>query len=80
MTPEERLDELERRLDQSETANEIMFGLLFTIVSDQRWRDVVKTPEDMAGYLRIAAGSREDQEDHIAAQILNRIAAKMADG
>lgn len=55
MTPEERLDELERRLDQLETANEIMFGLLFMIVSDQR---LARRGQDARGHGRIPAHRR----------------------
>lgn len=79
MTSEERIDHLENRLEQLQAANEIMFGLMLNVMLDPRWKEVVDTPAAMAEYIRIAAGAREDQEDHIAAQMLNRVAGRLMD-
>lgn len=79
MTPEERIDRLELRLAQVEEAYEIAFGLVLNVLTDPRWKAVIESPEDMAQYIRIAAAAREDQENHIAAQILDRLAGKLFD-
>jgi len=79
MTLEERIEQLETHLEQIQQANEQLLMLIFLLALDPKWRTIIETPRDASDWLRMLAGAQEDQENHIAASVLSRVAGQILD-
>lgn len=77
MNPEERLEQLERQLEQTQAAFEGAFALLFGLVTEDAWRKTITNSQQAADWLLLLAGTQEDKENHIAAQLLGRLAQRV---
>lgn len=74
MTTDDRINELEGRIDQLQRANEKMFALLFLLATESRWRETIESTADAAAWLRMIAVGQDDQQNHAAASTLSRVA------
>lgn len=77
MTDDERIEQLETRLDQVQHVNEQLFTFIFLLLYDPSLRAAVDGLSDVSDLIRIMAGGREDQGDHIAAHLLERISDRV---
>lgn len=73
MSNEERIEQLEVRLDQVQRVNEMLFNLVFQLLYDPQLAAAIETKSDISDWIRMMASGREDQGDHIAAHLLERI-------
>lgn len=77
MTADERIEQLETRLDQVQHVNEQLFTFILQLLYDPQLRSAIGTKSDASDLIRIMAGAREDQGDHIAAHLLERISDRV---
>lgn len=77
MTSDERIEQLEARLDQVQHVNEQLFTFILQLLYDPQLRATIETKSDASDWIRMIAGAREDQGDHIAAHLLERISDRL---
>jgi hypothetical protein len=79
MTDDERIEQLETRLDQVQLVNEQLFTFILQLLYDPNLRAAIESKPEASDWIRIMAGAREDQGDHIAAHLLERISDRIKD-
>lgn len=77
MTNDDRIEQLENRLDQVQLVNEQMFTFILLLLHEPSLRAAVDSKSDASDMIRMMAGAREDQGDHIAAHLLERISNRV---
>lgn len=58
MTPTERIEQLERQLQQTQEATEAMLVLLFGLATEDAWRKTITSPGEAADWLCCRSGSK----------------------
>lgn len=77
MTDDERIEQLETRLDQVQLVNEQLFTFILHLLYDPILRSAIDGKSDASDMIRVMAAAREDQGNHIAAHLLERISDRV---